>query len=219
MIEPDSCVTIGIANRDISDEAMPGNWTNTIGYESISGKCLSSHRNNANTIGKAVKEGDSFGLLVSHFGVSQSTVVFVHNNQPIATRYHFESNHSQFLPTITLENGPVEIEIMWHNCVLPNQVPNFENNFAWITPNDQLCKVTDKCIFENLESQEDLPIQSPIALSRHRPHYKCIQMDVSAEGNGCSVGIASCSPLKPTPTCSLLRDYYTWLPKMKCKYF
>lgn len=55
-------------------------------------------------------------------------------------------------------------------------------------------------------------------LSRKYPQYKCTQLDVSDEGKGASVGIASCSPLKPTPTCSLLRDYYTWLPKMKCNY-
>ena len=60
-------------------------------------------------------------------------------------------------------------------------------------------------------------MQSPISLSKMFPHYKCIQLDVSVDGQGSAVGIASCSPLKPTPTCSLLRDYYTWLPKMKCK--
>jgi hypothetical protein len=63
-----------------------GSWNNTIGYESISGKCLSSHRVNANTVGRPVQKGDSFGLMVTYFGVSQSTVVFLHNNEPIASR-------------------------------------------------------------------------------------------------------------------------------------
>jgi hypothetical protein len=61
-----------------------------------------------------------------------------------------------------------------------------------------------------------MPIQSGLPLSKVFPQYSCTQLEVSSDGLGSSVGIASCSPLKPTPTCSLLRDYYTWLPKMKC---
>jgi hypothetical protein len=72
--------------------------------------------------------------------------------------------------------------------------------------------------YENINSLEDMSIQSPVPLSRTHPFYECIQLDVSDKGQGASVGIASCSPLKPTPTCALLRDYYTWLPKMKCKH-
>ncbi len=63
-----------------------------------------------------------------------------------------------------------------------------------------------------------MPIQSALPLSKVFPQYSCTQLEVSGDGLGSSVGIASCSPLKPTPTCSLLRDYYTWLPKMKCNW-
>ena len=73
-------------------------------------------------------------------------------------------------------------------------------------------------VFENSQKVDDMPLQSPISLSKAFPHYKCVQLEVSADGQGSAVGIASCSPLKPTPTCSLLRDYYTWLPKMKREY-
>lgn len=87
---------------------------------------------------------------------------------------------------------------------------------AWIKPQGCIFNIKDN-YFENTTKTDDMPIQSPIALNKLYPHYKCIQLDVSTNGQGSAVGIASCSPLKPTPTCSLLRDYYTWLPKMKRK--
>jgi hypothetical protein len=93
-----------------------------------------------------------------------------------------------------------------------------KNLVAWLKPNGCTYNIKEN-LFENLNKIDDLPIQSPIALSKSFPHYKCIQLEVSNDGQGSAVGIASCSPLKPTPTCSLLRDYYTWLPKMKCIYF
>ena len=95
-----------------------------------------------------MQKGDSFGLMVTYFGVSQSTVVFLHNNEPIASRlakfekklsnryqnlifiysfkrYHFESDSSKFFPTITFENGPIEIEVVWQNAVEPHSLPSF----------------------------------------------------------------------------------------------
>lgn len=90
------------------------------------------------------------------------------------------------------------------------------NKVKWITPASDQCLKIAHDEFENSEKIEDLPLQSSISLSKMHPQYRCIQLDVSHEGQAASVGIASCSPLKPTPTYSLLRDYYTWLPKMKC---
>jgi hypothetical protein len=87
---------------------------------------------------------------------------------------------------------------------------------AWIRPSAEHCTLNND-EYENVLKNEDVPLQTALALSKQFPQYKCIQMEVSADGQGASVGIASCSPLKPTPTCSLLRDYYTWLPKMKLK--
>lgn len=62
-------------------------WNNSVGYESLTGRCLSSHRINANTHGEPVKKGDTFGVYVSYFGSKQSTVVFMHNDIPVATRF------------------------------------------------------------------------------------------------------------------------------------
>ena len=64
--------------------------------------------------------------MVSYFGVSQSTVVFLHNNEPVATRYHFESDNSKFLPTITFENGPIEIEVLWQTALESHLIPSFK---------------------------------------------------------------------------------------------
>ncbi len=156
-------------------------------------------------------------------------------------RYHFESDISKFFPTITFENGPIEIEVVWQNAVEPHSLPSFievwlfinlirkfqkndltskklkikENKNIWIKPPNENCDFKNDFEYENLQNIEDMPLQSTLPLSKSCSHYKCIQMEVSNEGQGASVGIASCSPLKPTPTCSLLRDYYTWLPKMK----
>lgn len=68
---------------------LKGDWNNTIGYESKTGKCLSSHRINANTLGRPVLKNDKFGLFISNFGSYQSTVLFIHNNEPVATRQAF----------------------------------------------------------------------------------------------------------------------------------
>jgi hypothetical protein len=55
---------------------------------------------------------------VTHFGKQQSIVVFLYNNEPIATRYHFEIDHDKYLPTITFENGPIECDVMWPDAVI-----------------------------------------------------------------------------------------------------
>ena len=39
-------------------------------------------------------------------------------------RYHFEHDQSKFLPTITLENGPIDLGIMWPQAVFGS--PQFD---------------------------------------------------------------------------------------------
>lgn len=51
-----SKVTIGIAGPDIKEDAHPGNWNNTVGYHSDTGKCFTSHKEIANT------NGEKFGI-------------------------------------------------------------------------------------------------------------------------------------------------------------
>jgi len=39
-------------------------------------------------------------------------------------RYLFQQDHSKYLPTICLENGPIDLGIMWPDAVIG--VPKFE---------------------------------------------------------------------------------------------
>ena len=57
-------------------------------------------------------------MIVTHFGKHHSIVVFLCNNEPVATRYHFETDHEKFLPTITFENGPIECDVVWPDAVV-----------------------------------------------------------------------------------------------------
>ena len=62
-------------------------------------------------------------MLVTNFGTSQSTVLFFHNREPVATRYHFEKDYSKFLPTITFENGPIEVEVFLPEIIEFDSIP------------------------------------------------------------------------------------------------
>ena len=35
------------------------------------------------------------------------------NGRPVCTQYHYERDFTQFLPTVTLERGPVELVVTW----------------------------------------------------------------------------------------------------------
>ena len=140
----------------------------------------------------------TFGLYVSHFVIKQSIIVIILNDEPVATRYHFENDLSAYLPTITFDNGPIRVECTWNANIatLPYFYKN--NQISWIKPGKDYCIKLEDDIYENIQKTEDMPIQCSFPLSRSLPQYNCIQMEVSNEGNGASVGIASCSPVKPT---------------------
>ena len=72
------------------------------------------------------------------------------------------------------------------------------NTVKWIKPTDDVCLQSETNEFENLAKTEDMPIQSALPLGNRFSHYKATLLEVSNDGQGASVGIASCSPLKPT---------------------
>lgn len=203
-----SKITIGIAGPDIDNDAHPGHWNNTVGYHSDTGKCFTSHIDTANTKGEKFTIGDMFGVLVTYFGDQMSTVMFLKNGHPVATRYLFESDHKKFFPTICLENGPIDLGIMWPEAAVV--VPRFDEK-------DMLNWIRDPSMNYDLMRNEfcynkkltEVCVQSPQPLTRDMVHYEVVIQE-AINGESPAVGIATCSPLKPSPTCSLLRDYFRW---------
>ena len=184
---------------------------------------MSSHSSSANTIGRPLVKGDTLGVHVTYMGHMQSTVVFTLNNEPVATRYLFETDKRKLLPTIAFQKGPIQAEVMWPHAVNASELPCYASaNFIdWIRPTGENCQFSEPVSeFENLAGSVDMVLQSPVPLNKTQLLFRCIQLDCEMSGEsskraGASVGLASCSPLKPTPTSKLLRDYYTWLPRMK----
>ncbi|KAL3883020.1 hypothetical protein ACJMK2_029320 [Sinanodonta woodiana] len=204
-----SKITIGIAGPDIDNDAHPGHWNNTVGYHSDTGKCYTSHKCSANTRGEKFGIGDMFGVQVTHFGKEMSTVVFVKNGVPVATRYLFQSDHSRFLPTICLEYGPIDMGIMWLDA--PTRIPRFSerNMLHWIKHRDVQYDV-DKNVFFYDKKEALVTVQSPQSLSKDFSYYEVILHDTSEIEESVVVGMGSCSPIHPTPTCALLRDFFSW---------
>lgn len=203
-----SRITLGIAGPDIDNDAHPGHWNNTVGYHSDSGKCFSSHSSSANTKGEKFSIGDMFGVLVTYFGEDMSTVMFLKNGLPVATRYLFESNHSKFLPTLCLENGPIDLGIMWPQAAIG--IPKFDerNMLNWIKDSGMQYDPA-KNMFMYDKKLPEVTLQSPVPLTKELVHYEVIVQE-AMEGESPAVGIATCSPLTPTPTCLLLRDFFRW---------
>ncbi|XP_074655144.1 uncharacterized protein LOC141908822 [Tubulanus polymorphus] len=207
-----SVITIGIAGPDINDDVHPGNWNNTVGYHSNTGRCYTSHKLGANTDGQKFGINDIFGVLVTYFGETMSTVMFLKNGQPVATRYHFEPNHSNFLPTIALENGPIDLGLMWPEAALGIPKYSEKNMLHWIrSPLVHYDAAQDHFFYDDL-TRDELPIQSPFPLSRQIQHFEVVIKETSDIGAANCIAIATCSPIKPTPTCELLRDYFCWHP-------
>ncbi|KAL4232460.1 hypothetical protein ACF0H5_007153 [Mactra antiquata] len=203
-----SRITLGIAGPDIDNDAHPGHWNNTVGYHSDTGKCFSSHKDSANTKGEKFSIGDMFGVLVTHFGKEMSTVMFLKNGVPVATRYLFEPDHSKFFPTLCLETGPIDLGIMWPQAAIG--IPKFDerNMLNWIKDQGMVYD-SGRNVFSYDKKLPEVTLQSPVPLSKDMVHYEVIVQE-AINGESPAVGIATCSPLKPTPTCLLLRDFFRW---------
>ncbi|XP_060081327.1 uncharacterized protein LOC132560673 [Ylistrum balloti] len=210
-----SKITIGIAGPNIAEDAHPGNWNRTVGYHSNNGSCYTCHSDIANSNGEKFRIGDTFGVMITYFGQTMSTVMFVKNGKPVATRYHFETNHGDFLPTITLENGPIDMGIMWPEAAIG--VPKFDdrNMLQWMHPKFVQYDIA-KELFIYSESpghpnNSVVPIQSPQPLDTGFQHFEIVVQDMGSSNVSPAIGVATCSPMTPSPTCDFLRDYFRWM--------
>ncbi|KAK0052845.1 hypothetical protein Bpfe_017699 [Biomphalaria pfeifferi] len=208
-LNANSKITLGIAGPDIAPEAQPGNWLDSVGYQSDTGQCYTCHQHNANTIGEKFGVGDLFGVLVNYFGDKKSTVIFIKNGSPVATRYHFESDQSHFLPTVSLENGPIDLILMLPEATTSIPSYSLKNMLHWIHP-PTIKYDAYKNMFictENSENHEELTIQSPQPLTLDIHHYEVIIQEMDSGSTCPSISLASCSPKVPSSASSLLQDY------------
>ncbi|CAF0900115.1 unnamed protein product [Rotaria sp. Silwood1] len=213
--DPNAIIAVGIAPSDINSHA--GQYNNSLGYHNNTGRVYTSWKVHANTLGLQYGKGNTVAIYVTYFGQYLSTALFYYDSFPVATRYHFESNKERFFPTLTFSGGRVDVSILWPEAV--EQLPSITD-----IPISQWIRApmgtydTHTGLFENRSKLEDLPVQSPIPLGKKFRYFVVTQQEVSlTDGKGASVGLATCSPLKPTPTCTLMKDYYTWFAKMKMK--
>ena len=106
---PQSRITLGIAGPDIAGDAHPGNWINSVGYQSDTGHCFSSHHRSANT------EGEKFGIGTQfHWWVMSSSFFFFFNS----------SSFFSFFLLFLGGGGGGRICLLW--CLFqPNKAINF----------------------------------------------------------------------------------------------
>jgi hypothetical protein len=69
--------------------------------------------------GHRCKKGDTVGLEIEVFDKEMSVVLFSKNFRPIGTRYMTLRDHSQYFPTILIENAgdPVDLLVYWQTRV------------------------------------------------------------------------------------------------------
>ncbi|XP_076467081.1 uncharacterized protein LOC143298198 [Babylonia areolata] len=210
-LAPKSRITLGIAGPDIAEDACPGHWTNSVGYHSDNGQCYSSHRCVANTEGQKFGIGDIFGVLVTYFGDTSSTVIFLKNGYPVATRYLFEPDHNCFLPTIALEHGPIDLGLMWPEAAMSAPQYSEKNMLHWIKPPGVIFDLEHN-MFTYDGKEKEVIIQSPHPLSTEIQHFEVVIQEVSEVGGGPAIALATCSPVFPTSTSPLLKDFLRFFP-------
>jgi hypothetical protein len=69
--------------------------------------------------GHRCKKGDTIGVEIEVFDKEMSVALFSKNFRPIGTRYMTLRDHSEYFPTILIENGgePVELLVYWQTRV------------------------------------------------------------------------------------------------------
>lgn len=97
----------------------PGLTNDSVGYNSYTGKLYSNRKDIGNMRGHQCKKGDTIGVEIEVFEQEMSVALFSKNFRPVGTRYLTLRDHSQYFPTILIENGgdPVELIVHWQTRV------------------------------------------------------------------------------------------------------
>ncbi|XP_064595046.1 uncharacterized protein LOC135461750 [Liolophura sinensis] len=214
---PESKIVAGIAGSAIEENRAPGHWNNTVGYHSNTGRCYSSHDSTANTGGEVIGQGDKLSVEVSYFGKKSSTIFFYKNGLPVATRYLFETDHSQYFPCLFLEKGPIELEVVWLVPAVEKQPITQTDVSHWIRSPATKFDQNENIFMCAKDKDVEGFLQGTVSLGPDLPFYDVKVEECTAEGVGPTVAIATVSPLKPTPPCVLLRDYLKWEPTNSVK--
>jgi hypothetical protein len=107
-------VTIGIASSNHELNEAPGLDDDTVGYNSYAGKLYSNRKDAGNMRGHRCRKGDTMGVEIEVFDKEMSVALFSKNFRPIGTRYLTLRDHSQYFPTILIENAGVSVELLVH---------------------------------------------------------------------------------------------------------
>lgn len=112
-------MTIGIASSAIALNDAPGLVHDSVGYNTLTGKLYSNHKDIGNMRGHRCRKGDTIGVEIEVFESEMSVALFSKNFRPIGTRYLTLRDHSQYYPTILIENDgqAVELLVYWQTRV------------------------------------------------------------------------------------------------------
>lgn len=79
-------------------------------------------------------KGDTMGIEIVAFGKEMSVVLFTRNFQPIGTRFLTLNDHSEYFPTILIENNGDSVELLayWQTRVsVPTQYNIVSSDFIY----------------------------------------------------------------------------------------
>ena len=128
-------ITVGIAPSSIAFNDAPGLVQDSIGYNALTGKLYSNHKDIGNMRGHRCRRGDTIGIEIEVFESDMSVALFSKNFRPIGTRYLTLRDHSQYFPTILIESEgeTVELIVYWQTRV--SVPPHYS-----VVSEDEICK-------------------------------------------------------------------------------
>ncbi|CAF5205961.1 unnamed protein product, partial [Rotaria magnacalcarata] len=161
-------ITIGIASSKHALNEPPGLVNDSVGYDTFAGKLYSNRKDVGNMRGHRCRKGDTIGVEIEVFEQEMSVALFSKNFRPIGTRYLTLHDHSQFFPTIIIENGgdPVELLVYWQTRVSVPPHYSVRNPEDWCLPEGTKIDLKEKCFILPQHIDHSLCLQAPYSLHK-----------------------------------------------------